>query len=112
MNPQDRRAQIMPYATQPPDERLRNGLDHWDNMTAAEREAAHLVALDRLHDEAANEVGRLAAPPPPPSRGKAANGKAPFNWRKDLISARDLIRKNFPEIVWVVPGILAEGLTL
>jgi len=35
-----------------------------------------------------------------------------FNWRDELISARNLIAKVFPDILYVVPGILPEGLTL
>jgi hypothetical protein len=63
-----------------------------------------------------------AAPPEdrPPSRTadheakKASGGGKPprFNWREGAISAQALMAKVFPDTVYIVPGILPEGLTL
>jgi AAA domain len=39
-------------------------------------------------------------------------GRPAWNWREGLISAPALMAKAFPEIVYVMPGILPEGLTL
>jgi hypothetical protein len=44
----------------------------------------------------------------PPRAPKAP----PFNWRDGVISARDLMAKKFPDITYIVRGILPEGLTL
>src|SRR6202008_1206803 len=50
-------------------------------------------------------------------KGKVVNFRpradaTPFNWRAGMISAPELMGKQFPEIVYLVPGMIPEGLTL
>lgn len=45
-------------------------------------------------------------------RTRATGSKPAFNWRAGAISATALLVKVFPDIIYIVPGILPEGVTL
>lgn len=42
---------------------------------------------------------------------RKANGKTETTWRDYVILARDLCDKKFPDIRYVIPGLLPEGVT-
>jgi hypothetical protein len=47
------------------------------------------------------------------ARAKASpKGRFGFDWREGIISACDLAKKEFPELAYIIPGILPEGVTL
>ena len=98
----------------------------WASLAPQGHGAGNLINLAREngwvdHRDAALEAqgsrlakGLLAEQEAPLSvvRDERRQGKVPFDWRKDLVSAPALAARAFPPIVWLVPGTMVEGLSL
>jgi hypothetical protein len=73
-------------------------------------------ANDMLRDHGHHEVRRMAdaAEPaaPPPEKRKRGQSSTQGTWRDNLIDPQKLCDEQFPDVRYVVPGIIPEGVTL